>query len=214
MISQIVATFACGVFFGAAVYINLVEQPARISCGTPLALTQWRPSYKRGTLMQAPLALISPISGLIVWRFEGGTAWLLGGLLPLLVVLLTLDFILPTNKRSKSQELDLQSDEAGRLFRRWGKLHTIRSILSSAAFLLLTSREVSSERKAPAKRKLDMRLCLQNILMLAMLLCLVNPQSQLIVTTQNGSNNLKEIYRCHRNSLCVSSTAPPCLPPC
>jgi hypothetical protein len=38
MISQIVATFACGVFFGAAVSINLIEQPARISCGTPLAL--------------------------------------------------------------------------------------------------------------------------------------------------------------------------------
>jgi hypothetical protein len=78
MISQIVATFACGVFFGAAVYINLVEQPARISCGTPLALTQWRPSYKRGTLMQAPLALIGSISALIAWRFEGTTAWLVG----------------------------------------------------------------------------------------------------------------------------------------
>ena len=94
-----VATFACGVFFGAAVYINLVEQPARISCGTALALTQWRPSYKRGTLMQAPLALIA-------WRFEGGTAWLVDGLLLLLVVPLTLVVILPTNKRLESQELD------------------------------------------------------------------------------------------------------------
>ena len=39
VIVQIVATFACGVFFGAAVYINLVEQPERISCGTGLAVT-------------------------------------------------------------------------------------------------------------------------------------------------------------------------------
>src|SRR5215470_12300615 len=76
MISQMVATFACGVFFGAAVYINLVEQPARISCGTPLALTQWRPNYKRGTVMQAPLALIGSLSALIAWRFEAGRAWL------------------------------------------------------------------------------------------------------------------------------------------
>src|SRR6516162_3481762 len=102
-----VATFACGVFFGAAVYINLVEQPARISCGTPLALTQWRPSYKRGTLMQAPLALIA-------WRFEGGTAWLVDGLLLLLVVPLTLVVILPTNKRLESQEVDPRSEEGGR----------------------------------------------------------------------------------------------------
>jgi len=114
--SQMVATFACGVFFGAAVYINLVEQPARISCGTPLALTQWRPSYKRGTLMQAPLALIA-------WRFEGGTAWLVDGLLLLLVVPLTLVVILPTNKRLESQELDPRSEEAGRLLPRWGRLH-------------------------------------------------------------------------------------------
>ena len=132
MISQIVATFAGGVFFGAAVYVNLVEQPARISCGTPLALTQWRPSYKRGTLMQAPLALIA-------WRFEGRAAWLVGGLLLLLVVPLTLVVILPTNKQLESQELDLQTEVAGRLLRRWGRLHAIRSILSGAAFLVFLS---------------------------------------------------------------------------
>src|SRR5215467_6885588 len=128
MISQMVATFACGVFFGAAVYINLVEQPSRISCGTPLALTQWRPSYKQGTLMQVPLALMGSISALIAWRFEARTAWLVGGLLLLLVVPFTLVVILPTNKRLESQELDLQSEEAGRLLRRWGRLHAIRSI--------------------------------------------------------------------------------------
>ncbi|HKD03121.1 MAG TPA: DUF1772 domain-containing protein, partial [Terriglobales bacterium] len=128
---------ACGVFFGAAVYINLVEQPARISCGTPLALTQWRPSYKRGTLMQAPLALIGSLSALIAWRFEGGRAWLVGGLLLLLVVPLTLLVILPTNRRLESQELDLRSEEAGRLLQRWGRLHAIRSILSGAASFLV-----------------------------------------------------------------------------
>ena len=64
---------------------------------------------------------------------------MVGGLLPLLVVLLTLDFILPTNKRSKSQELDLQSDEAGRLLQRWGRLHAIRSILSGVAFFVFLS---------------------------------------------------------------------------
>src|SRR5215475_13897226 len=139
MITEIVAAFACGVFFGAAVYINLVEQPSRISCGTPLALTQWRPSYKQGTLMQVPLALMGSISALIAWRFEARTAWLVGGLLLLLVVPFTLVVILPTNKRLESQELDLQSEEAGRLLRRWGRLHAIRSIFSGAAFLVFLS---------------------------------------------------------------------------
>jgi predicted RNA-binding protein YlqC (UPF0109 family) len=44
--------------------------------------------------------------------------------------------ILPTNKRLESQELDLHSEEAGRLLRRWGWLHAIRSILSGVAFLV------------------------------------------------------------------------------
>ena len=67
MIPELVATFTSGIFFGAALYINLVEQPARVSCGVPLAVTEWRPSYKRGTLMQASLALIGSVAALLAW---------------------------------------------------------------------------------------------------------------------------------------------------
>jgi uncharacterized membrane protein len=136
MIFEMVATLACGVFFGAALYVNLVEQPARMSCGVPLAVTQWRPSYRRGTLMQAPLALIGSLSALVAWQVESRTAWLAGGLLLLLVIPFTLVVIFPTNKRLENQELDLHSEEAGRLMRRWGWLHAIRSVLSGVAFLV------------------------------------------------------------------------------
>lgn len=61
---------------------------------------------------------------------------MVGGLLLLLVVPFTLVVILPTNKRLESGELDLRSEEAGRLLERWGRLHALRSILSGAAFLL------------------------------------------------------------------------------
>jgi Domain of unknown function (DUF1772) len=98
-----VAAFACGVFFGAAEYINLVEQPARISCGTHLAVTQWRPGYKRATIMQVPLALTGSLSAFIAWRSEGWTAWLVGGVLLLLVVPFTLLVILPTNNGRKAE---------------------------------------------------------------------------------------------------------------
>ena len=136
MVSEIVATFTSGIFAGAAVYINLVEQPARLSCGVQLAVTEWRPSYKRGTLTQVPLALIGPLSALVSWWFDGGRAWLVGGLLLLLVIPFTLVVILPTNKELESQELDLGSEEADRLLRRWGRLHAVRSLLSGAAFLV------------------------------------------------------------------------------
>jgi Domain of unknown function (DUF1772) len=54
----------------------------------------------------------------------------------LLIIPFTLIVILPTNKRLESQELDLRSEEAGNLLRRWGRLHAVRSILSGAAFLI------------------------------------------------------------------------------
>src|ERR1700722_6740730 len=57
VISEILATFACGIFAGAALYVNLVEQPARLSCGVGAAINHWRPGYQRGTAMQASLAV-------------------------------------------------------------------------------------------------------------------------------------------------------------
>ena len=139
MLAEMVATLASGLFFGAALYINLVEQPARLSCGVSLAVTEWRPSYKRGTLMQAPLALIGSVAALTASWLQRNGAWLVGGLLLLLVVPFTLIVIFPTNKRLESQELDLGSEEAGRLLRQWGRLHTVRTILSGIAFLVFLS---------------------------------------------------------------------------
>jgi hypothetical protein len=136
VVPEIVATLASGIFAGAAVYVNFVEQPARLSCGVELAVTEWRPSYKRGTLMQAPLAVIGSLAALVSWWFDRGLAWLVGGLLLVLVIPFTLLVIMPTNKRLESQELDLRSEEAGRLLRRWGRLHAVRSILSVVAFVI------------------------------------------------------------------------------
>jgi uncharacterized membrane protein len=144
VIPEIVATLASGIFAGAAVYINLVEQPARLSCGVEQAVTEWRPSYKRGTVMQAPLAVIGSLAALLSWWFDRDLAWLIGGLLLLLIIPFTLVVILPINKRLESRELDLRSEEAGYLLRRWGRLHAVRSILSTVAFVMFLLRLIGS----------------------------------------------------------------------
>jgi hypothetical protein len=126
------------------VYVNFVEQPARLSCGVELAVTEWRPSYKRGTMMQVPLDVIGSLAALISWWFDRDLAWLVGGLLLLLNIPFTLVVILPTNKRLESQELDLRSEEAGCLLRRWGRLHAVRSALSGVAIVIFLLRLISS----------------------------------------------------------------------
>lgn len=136
MIPGIIATLATATFFGAALYINLVEQPARLSCGSRLAVTEWRPSYKRGTRLQVPLALIGSVSALVAWSSDHDWVWMIGGLLFVAVIPFTLIVILPTNRRLESQDLDLSSEEATRLLRRWGRLHAVRSLVSGVALFV------------------------------------------------------------------------------
>jgi hypothetical protein len=40
------------IFSGAAIYINLVEQPARLTLDNPGALKQWKESYNRAMPIQ------------------------------------------------------------------------------------------------------------------------------------------------------------------
>jgi hypothetical protein len=55
MILLALATACAGTFFGAAIYINFVEHPARMSCGQDLAVREFGPSYARASVMQGAL---------------------------------------------------------------------------------------------------------------------------------------------------------------
>src|SRR5688500_16818785 len=92
-----IAVLCCGIFTGAAIYINLVEHPARMEVGTTLALAEWAPSYRRATFMQAPLAVIGGLAALGAWLAGAGSGWLIGGLLFVSVVPFTLLVMMPTN---------------------------------------------------------------------------------------------------------------------
>jgi uncharacterized membrane protein len=133
----LVATVCAGIFAGAAIYITLVEHPARVSCGTALALREFAPSYRRATIMQAALAIVGLLSALEAWSRTWAPELLVGGLALGIVVPFTLVVIAPTNRRLLAAELDPESAEAAQLLQRWGRLHAVRSVLSAVAFLIL-----------------------------------------------------------------------------
>ncbi len=137
MLFELIATLCPGLFAGAAIYITLVEHPARLECGTELATTEFGPSYSRATLMQASLAAVGLVAAIVAWVQVRGLLVLVGGLLLGAVIPFTLLVILPTNKRLLDPGLDRRSAEAAALLERWGRLHAVRSVLSGLAFGLL-----------------------------------------------------------------------------
>ncbi len=133
---EVVATLACGIFTGAAVYINLVEHPARMRCGTRLAVTEFGPSYHRAAVMQASLAIIGFLAAAAAWLMGAGRWWLAGGVILVAVVPYTLAMIMPTNRQLLNPELDKDSVLAHRLLRTWNRLHAVRCLLGLIAFLI------------------------------------------------------------------------------
>jgi Cu/Ag efflux pump CusA len=135
-IAEFIALLSCALFTGAAVYISFVEHPARMQCGVELAVTEFAPSYRRATVMQASSAALGLVSSVVTWLTGASFWWLVAGVLLGSVIPFTLIVILPTNRLLLSRTLDKQSIEAERLLARWGKLHAVRSVLSGLALLL------------------------------------------------------------------------------
>jgi hypothetical protein len=140
MWALIIAAGCAGLFAGAAIYVTAVEHPARVSCGPELALREFGPSYQRGAVMQASLALLGGAVGLWSWWLLDDRVVLLAAVLLGALVPYTLIVIFPTNKRLLDPSLDPRGREAPVLLLRWGRLHAVRSVLGTAAFALFLFR--------------------------------------------------------------------------
>ena len=138
MIFGLLALIAAAIFGGVALYVNIVEQPARLSLDDRALLAEWKPSYKRGAAMQAPLALIGFLLGMLAWWQTSRTGFLIGALLIIAPWPWTLIVIKPTNDALLATDLDKAGPQTRSLILKWGAVHGVRTVLgalATAAFL-------------------------------------------------------------------------------
>ena len=133
MIAGQFALVIAAIFFGAALYVNVAEQPARLLLDDRSALTEWKPAYKRGFAMQASLAVLGFLLGLLAWWQTGDWRWLLGAALLIANWPYTLITIMPTNNRLMAMPLEETGPESRALMESWGSLHAVRTALGFLA---------------------------------------------------------------------------------
>jgi hypothetical protein len=135
MVIGLLALMAAAIFFGAAIYVSVAEQPARLALDDRALLAEWKPSYKRGTAMQAPLALLGFALGMIAWWQSSHPGFLIGAIAMIAPWPWTLFAIKPTNDALTATDPERAGPPSRALILRWGALHAVRTALGALASL-------------------------------------------------------------------------------
>jgi len=131
----LLALICAAVFFGAAVFVNVAEQPARLALDDRAMLLEWQRSYNRAAPMQGGLAMASAILGFIAAWQTRDWRWALGAIVILANWPYTLLVIKPTNDKLHAIPAEQANTEARRMVVSWGNLHAGRSALGLVATL-------------------------------------------------------------------------------
>jgi hypothetical protein len=139
MFAEILSFVFTGLFAGAALYVSLVEHPARMANTLGVALAEFRPSYKRAAVMQATLAAAGAVAAIGAYFLGRGVSTLVAGIVLATVIPFTLIVIMPINRQLLDETRTARTDDTEVLLEKWGKLHNVRTIAGLLALVILAA---------------------------------------------------------------------------
>jgi hypothetical protein len=137
MLSGSFALALAAALAGAGLYVNGVEQPARLSLDDAAMLKEWGPSDRRGVALMAALALLSALCGLSAWFESNDVRYAIGAVIAVASWPYTLYVMGPVN----NQIIALAPKDVGAaraLVWQWGLLEygqTAIALAATATFL-------------------------------------------------------------------------------
>ncbi len=136
MIFGLSALVVAALFTGAAFYINVAEQPARLGLEDRALLAQWTRAYPRGFVMQASLAVAGFLLGAAAWWMTGEVLWLAGAVVLVANWPYTMLIMMPVNRELGAIAPENAGLASRALIVRWGGLHARRTMLGVLATVL------------------------------------------------------------------------------
>jgi hypothetical protein len=133
MRSGLCAFAAAASFLGAAIYVGLVEQPARLKLSGAAMLREWTLSNRRGTFLLSVMAVVSAVLAYIQFRANGDVRWLIGGAIILTSWPYAYFVMMPVNVWLAAIPPERPISAARQLMRDWGLLEWGHALIGFAA---------------------------------------------------------------------------------
>lgn len=136
MITGSLALAAAGAFTGASLYVNFVEQPARLKLDDRGLMKEWETSDHRGFALLAGLSLVSAILGFIDYKDSDDVRWLAGAATIIAAWPFMFYAVSPLDNRILALIAAEDGAEARKSIELWGKVELALTALGALAVAL------------------------------------------------------------------------------
>jgi hypothetical protein len=124
-------------FLGAALYITIVEQPARMSLPPGAMVAEWGPSHRRGVVMLSAIAFLAALLAYVDYAASRDARLLAGGTVMLASWLYAFFVVVPVDVMIVALPAERARAAARELMREWGLLEWGQTVIAAAACILL-----------------------------------------------------------------------------